>query len=191
MKPMIKDDKEKTPRGNAANSTKPAGKRGEQKATKAAGTPPPKKPKKQKKAVKQIYSTTDGFLGNKPQIKKPRKVAAIEQRPSDGAVALVKISSKDGKEAKIGKDFIPNLELTPAAHTSLTKTSIVSRQVIFGIKDGDTFKPIHIRDLSETGDKLTRKELRKIRKEVQNYKKQHRKTYKKKRRKWFKRKFKQ
>ena len=143
---------------------------------------------KQKKqsAVRQIYKTMDGFLGGKPHIKKPRSVVATEQRKRDGAVALVKISSKDGKEAKIGKDFIPNLELTPDKHPTLTKTSIVSRKVIFGIKDGDTFKPIYVSDLTKTGDRLTRRELRKIRKEAHNALKEYRKAYKKKRRKWFK-----
>lgn len=59
-----------------------------------------KKPTKKKTAVKQIYKTTDGYLSNKPAIKKPRNVAAIEQRKKDGAVAVVKISSKEGKEKR-------------------------------------------------------------------------------------------
>lgn len=143
-----------------------------------------KKPTKKKTAVKQIYKTTDGYLSNKPAIKKPRNVAAIEQRKKDGAVAVVKISSKEGKEKKVGKTFIPKVELTPDKHPALTKTSIVSRQVIVGVKDGDTFKPILTRDLKNTGDKLTRKELKAIRKAVQNDTKQHRRTYKKKIKKW-------
>ncbi len=143
-----------------------------------------KKPSKKKSAVKQIYKTTDGYLSNKPAIKKPRNVAAIEQRKKDGAVAVVKISSKAGKEKKVGKTFIPKVELTPDKHSALTETSIVSRQVIVGVKDGDTFKPILTRDLKSTGDKLTRKELKAIRKAVQNDTKQHRKTYKKKIKKW-------
>lgn len=154
---------------------------------KATKKPPAKqavKSRKRKTAVKQIYKTTDGYLSNKPAIKKPRNVAAIEQRKTDGAVAVVKISSKEGKEQKVGKTFIPKVELTPDKHPALNKTSIVSRQVIVGVKDGDTFKPILTRDLKSTGDKLTRKELKAIRKAVNNDTKQHRKTYKKKLKKW-------
>lgn len=143
-----------------------------------------KKPTKKKTAVKQIYKTTDGYLSNKPAIKKPRNVAAIEQRKKDGAVAVVKISSKEGKEKKVGKTFIPKVELTPDKHPALTETSIVSRQVIVGIKDGETYKPIYTAELSETGDKLTRKELRRIRKEVSNYLPEHRKTHKRKMKRW-------
>lgn len=136
-----------------------------------------------------MYKTTDGFLGGKPHIKKPRTVAATEQRKADGAIAVVKISSKEGKEEKIGKDFIPDLELNPQDHTALTETSIVSRQVIFGVKDGDKFKPLYTSDLTETGDKLTEQELKKINKEVHNTLKKHRKTYEKKKQKWKRRKF--
>ncbi len=143
-----------------------------------------KKPTKDKSAVGQIFKTTDGFLGNKPQIRKPRSVVATEQRKTDGAVAVVKISSKSGKEEKIGKDFIPGLELTPQDHSALTETSIVGRQVIFGIKDGDKFKAIYVADLTKTRDKLTRKELRRIKKEVHNFCKNHRKSYRRKRRNW-------
>lgn len=145
---------------------------------------PPEQATRKKSAVGEIFNTTDGFLTNRPHIKKPRSVAATEQRKKDGAVAVVKISSKDGKEEKIGKNFIPGLELSPEKHKALTQNSIVGRQVVFGIKDGDTFKAIYVSDLTASGDKLTRKELRKIRKEVHNYCLKHRKAYKKKRRKW-------
>ena len=143
-----------------------------------------KKSTTKKSAVKNIYKTTDGFLSSKLAIKKPRNVAAIDQRKKDGAVAVVKIFSKEGKEEKIGKNFISNLELVPEKHSALTKTSVVSRQVIVGVKDGDTFKPIYTSDLSKTGDKLTRKELKAIRKAVQNDTKQHRKTHKRKMKRW-------
>lgn len=139
---------------------------------------------KKKSAVKKIFKTTDGYLNGYPRIKKPRNVAAVEQRKKDGAVALVKIYSKEGKEEKIGKTFIPDLELNPEEHSALTKTSIVGRQVIVGIKDGDTFRPIYTADLTNTDDKLTSNELRKIRKAVHNDTKQHRKTHKKKMRRW-------
>ena len=151
----------------------------DKKATKKSG-----KSVTKKSAVSNIYKTTDGYLGGKPKIKKPRTVATIDQRKKDGAVAVVKISSKKGKEDKIGKTFIPNFELKPEDHAALKETSIVSRQVIVGIKDKDGFKPILTRDLTKTNDKLSRKELKTIRKAVHNDTKQHRKTHKKKMKKW-------
>ena len=158
--------------------------RQEKQQVKKATKKPPKKTERKKSAVKKIYKTTDGFFNNKPTIKKPRNVAAIKQRKKDGAVAVVKIHSEEGKEEKIGKNYIPNLVLTPEQHSALTKRSIVGRQVIIGVKDGDTFRPILTRELTETNDKLTRKELKTIRKAVHNDTKQHRKTYKKKLKKW-------
>lgn len=150
----------------------------------AAKKPPVKAAKKKESTVRKIFKTTDGNLGGKPKIKKPRNVAAVDQRKIDGAVAVVKISSKSGKEEKIGKTFIPNLDLSPNEHPALTEPSIVGRQVIIGIKDGESFKPIYTSDLTKTGDKLSRRELRAIRKAVHNDTKQHRKTYKKKMKKW-------
>lgn len=155
---------------------------------KSATKKPPVKAAITKKAketsVKKIYKTTDGFLSNSPRVKKQRRVAAVEQRKKDGAIAVVKIFSKEGKEEKIGKDFIPNLELSPEQHSSLTETSIIGRNVIFGIKNGSNYKLIFASDLEKTDDFLTKKELSAIRKAVHNCKKEHRKTYKKKRRKW-------
>ncbi len=145
---------------------------------------PAKTAKKKGAAVRKIFKTTDGYLSGRPKIKKPRNVAAVKQRRKDGAVALVKVYSEEGKEDKIGKNLIPNLKLTPDKHSSLTKSSVVGRQVIIGIKDGEGFKPILTRDLTATNDKLSRKELRAVLKGVHNDTKQHRKTYKKKLRNW-------
>lgn len=153
--------------------------------TKQTTKKPPKKATiKKESAVRKIFKTTDGALSNAPRVKKERNVAAIEQRKDDGALAVVKIFSEEGKEEKIGKTFIPNLVLTPEQHSALTKRSIVGRQVIVGIKQGDSFKPIFIGDLEKTDDKLTRRELRKIRKQVNNNSHKNRRTYKKKIKRW-------
>ncbi len=140
--------------------------------------------------VQQILKTTDGFLGNRPDIKKPRNVVVVEQRKDDGAIAVAKISSKQGKEEKIGKNFIPDLVLDPKTHGSLTEDSIVSRQVIVGVKridkNGQEFRQsIFPNDMTETGDKLTDEELEKVRKEVHNDDPKHRKSFIEKLRKWF------
>lgn len=124
-------------------------------------------------------------------MQKPRRVAAIIQRKSDGAVVVAKLHKLKGKENKIGKDYIPGLVLKPENHISLDKETIVGRETVMGFKQTDkTFKPILTRDLEDTGDKLTRKELRKIKRGVHNDKKQHRKTYRRKLRKWRRRNFK-
>lgn len=139
--------------------------------------------RKKRSAKGKIYKTTDGFLGNYPPNKKTRRVAAIDQRKTDGALAVVKITKKRGKENKSRKNIVPNLELSPDEHNSLTEASLVVRQVIIGVKDGETFKPIYIRGLEKTDDKLTRRELIKIMKSI-NDTPQHRKSHKNKMRRW-------
>ena len=134
-----------------------------------------------KKSVRKIYKTTDGLFNSRPEIKKPRRVAAIDQRRDDGALAVVKIFSKKDKS---GKYIIDKLVLTPNKHSSLTEDSVVGNQVIFGIKDGDTYRAILSSDMTDTGDRLTHKEQRKVKKGVANDTPQHRKTYRKKRKRW-------
>ena len=139
-----------------------------------------------KSDVTKIYITTDGFFTNRSDIKKKRVVAVVEQRKSDGAIAIVKVYSKDGKEAKIGKTFIPGLVLQPAEHPALTEESIVGRKVHFGVKKQDkTYSPIYPSDLIPTDDKLSPIELQQVRREVHNDTNQHRKTYKTTRKKWY------
>ena len=137
--------------------------------------------------VGEIFTTTDGFFNDKPRIKKKRRVAALEQRKDDGAVVVAKIMSKEGKEANIGKDYIPDLVLKPEDHPSLDKESIVERRAQFGVKrkNAPNPKPIYPDDLERTGDKLTELELQKVRKGVQNDSSQHRKTFRKTLKSWF------
>ena len=66
--------------------------------------------KKKKTDVKKIYKTTDGIFTGRADIDKPRRVAAIEQRKDDGALAVVKIRSRKGKG---GKSYITGLVLKP------------------------------------------------------------------------------
>lgn len=136
---------------------------------------------RRKKDVRKIYKTTDGLFNSRPEIKKPRRVAAIDQRRDDGALAVVKIYSKKDKS---GKYIIDKLVLTPDKHSSLTEDSVVGNQAIFGIKDGNTYRAILPSDMVDTGDKLTQREKRKVRKGVANDSPKHRKTYRKKRIRW-------
>lgn len=150
---------------------------------KNTGTKTPKK-SKQKSSVGKIYKTTDGNLGGDKSNKKPRKVIAIEQRKSDGAIAVTKIHKKEGKDPKDRSRYIQDVELDPRKHPSLKEPSIVEKRAIFGRKDETGYKPIHERDLDDTGDKLKGKELRKVRKGIQNDDPKHRKTYNKTKRRW-------
>ena len=49
------------------------------------------KAKKTKSDVRKIYKTTDSFFTGRSDIDKTRRVAAVEQRKDDGALAVVKI----------------------------------------------------------------------------------------------------
>lgn len=151
----------------------------------AAGKPKSKpaaaKPKKTKSSVRKIYKTTDGYLSGRADIKKPRRVAVIDQRKDDGALAVVKIYSKKGKQ---GKNFLKKPVLKPKKHPSLSEPSIVGKQVHIGVKDGNTFKPIQERDLKPTGDKLTFWEKLLILFGVRGKTKAHKKTHKAKMKKW-------
>lgn len=144
---------------------------------------------RRKKDVRKIYMTTDGYLSARPDIKKHRRVAAIDQRRDDGALAVVKIYSKKGKD---GKNYIEKLVLTKNAHPlAIKKDSIVGRNVIIGTQektpDGKViYKPIFERDMDYTGDKLTREELNIIKKEAGGSTRKYRKTHKKKMKKWHK-----
>lgn len=142
----------------------------------------PKKVTKKKGEVRKIYKTTDGFFTQNPNIKKKRRVAVIDQRKKDGALAVTKIYSKEGRS---GKAYVDKVVLKPEKHSSLTKESIVGSQVIIGTKSfNKKYAAIYKSDLEATGDRLTKKEHRSIKKAVHNDTKGHRKTYKKKMRKW-------
>ncbi|MBQ2714855.1 MAG: hypothetical protein IJF76_04410 [Clostridia bacterium] len=135
-----------------------------------------------KSDVGKIYKTTDGFFNDKPHIKKPRRVVAVQQRKDDGALAVSKIYSKEEKK---GTAYIEGLILYPEDHPSLDKESIVGSSVIFGVKKKDgTFKAIYKSDIIESNDKLTQKEIKTVQRKVQRDTKQHRKTYKSTVKKW-------
>ncbi len=132
--------------------------------------------------VRKIYKTTDGYFTGNPKIKKPRRVAVVEQRKDDKALAVVKIYSKKGKEK--GKKFIKGLTLSPKKHSSLTEDSIVGHQIIFGVKRGDSYTPIYKNDFSEVQDTLTKKEHRTIKRKAGGLNRENRKTSKKNVKRW-------
>ena len=58
------------------------------------------KAKTDKPDTQKIYKTTDGYLGGDSKNKKPRHVVVVDQRVDDGALAVSKIHSKEGKKEK-------------------------------------------------------------------------------------------
>lgn len=141
--------------------------------------------RKKKRAINdvgKILETIDGYFNDRPDIDKSRRIAVIEQRKDDGAIAVVKIYSQKGKS---GKAYIANLVLTPEEHKSLTENSIVGSQVIIGVKQKNgSFKPIFTRELTETEDELSSDELKAVKKGVHNDTPKHKRTYKDKMKRW-------
>lgn len=139
--------------------------------------------KKKETDVGKIYNTTDGYFTQNPKIKKPRRVAVIEQRKDDGALAVCKIYSKKDRK---GNRFIEKVVLIPAEHIELTEDSIVGSNIIVGTKKKGSkeYTPIFKGDFEKTDDKLTPKEQKIIKKNLGGEDKQARKTNKKKIRRW-------
>ena len=148
---------------------------------------------RRKSDVGKIYKTTDGYFTQNPAITKKRRVAVIDQRDSDGALAVTKIYSKydeNGKERK-GKAYIDDLTLSPKKHSSLKKDSVVGTQVHIGTKKAGAktpaeknFQPIIKRELEPTKDRLTKAELKKVQDSVHNDTPGHRATHERTMEKW-------
>ena len=141
----------------------------------------------------KIYKTTDGYFTQNPAITKKRRVAVIDQRDSDGALAVTKIYSKydeNGKERR-GRAYINDLTLSPKKHSSLKHESIVGNQVHIGTRKTGAkssteknFQPIFKGDLQETSDRLTKKELQIVQGRLQNDTAGHRATHERTMQKW-------
>ena len=115
---------------------------------------PPKK-----SDVGKIMKTTDGYFNNRQDIKKERNVAVVAQRKDDGAVAVVKIrSEKEGRQ----NTSINGLTLKPKKHPALTENSLVEKNLRVSRTVNGKKKILKPSEMKETGDKLTRRERRKI-----------------------------
>lgn len=146
--------------------------------------------REKKSSVGKIAFTSDGYLSGRKEGRKKkykrRRVVVVHEREDDRALAVAKIESKKGKEDKIGKDFIPDLTLKKEKHSSLTEESIVERRVYFGTKKkgSDKHEKITAETILLTKDKLTDKELKKVRDEVGNATPEFRATYEKTLKAW-------
>lgn len=146
--------------------------------------------KKKKSDIGKIYWTNDGYFTQheNPKKTKPRPVAVVDQRKSDGALAVAKLHKKDGKS---GKDCIDGLVIKASEHTSLKDDSIVERRVIIGTRKSGVksesdknHRPIFARELTPTNDKLTKAEMEAVLGGVQNDTPKHRATHEQTMRKW-------
>ena len=136
--------------------------------------------KNKRSDVRKIYKTTDGYFTSNFKIKKPRRVAVLYQR-DDGAVILVRIHSKKGKDLK---NFVPNFTLKSKKHKSLSEDSIVYNKLIFGRKVNGKFEKIHPNDFIYLDDKLSYSELFKLRRKINSNKFKHKISKYKLIRKW-------
>ena len=92
-------------------------------------------------------------------------------------------------EIKIIKAYISRHNIKPENHCSLTEDSIVESRVYIGVKEKTPegkiiYKPIFGRDMSGTRDSLTKRELKKIKKEAGGAIGKNRKTLKTTLKKW-------
>ncbi len=138
---------------------------------------------KRKKTAKRgdFYKTTDGYFTSDTQIKKERTVVVYDKRQDDGALAVSKIYSKNGKNPK---NLIDGLTLTPKKHKSLAEDSAVGTRVIFGVKDGKNYKPIYASDLQKVNDKLKCAEKKKYIKGAGGKEEKHKETLRNTTDKW-------
>lgn len=137
---------------------------------------------KRKSDVGKIYKTTDGYFTQNSKQRKPRNVVVYDQRKDDGALAVSKIYSKDGKS---GSAYVEGFTLSATDHPALTEESIVGNQVHIASKDKQgKYKPIFKGDLVDTGDQLTKKERRTLKRKGGGAEKKHKKTTKRTLKKW-------
>lgn len=130
---------------------------------------------------RKILKTTDGYFDNKSHIKKPRLVVVIEER-DDTAIGVVKIHSKNGKD---NTALIKNVVIKPIKNrTSIKEESVLGSRLHIGRKIGNKFEPLYIVNFRDTNEKITLYEYAKIKSNIQNDTKGHRKTYKNKVKNW-------
>lgn len=137
---------------------------------------PPKK-----SDVGKIMKTTDGYFNNRQDIKKERNVAVIAQRKDDRAVAVVKVrSEKEGRQ----NTSIKGVTLKPGKHPALTENSLVEKNLRVSRTDKGVKKALQPRDMTDTGDKLTWSERRKIMRGLKGPTKENKDKTTKKIRRW-------
>ena len=103
---------------------------------------------------------------------------AVEAANAIGLTLTSRSMGTEGRVPMVGfpyhvaPQYIDKLVLKPEEHTSLTEESIVGSKVLVGVKvktkNGEEFKPLFRGDLVDTGDRLTTKEHKAVKKGVRN-----------------------
>lgn len=134
---------------------------------------------------RKIYKTTDGYLNNKPKIRKPRNVVVVDQR-DDKALAIVKIYSK---KTHNNSNHVKKVIIKPIkSRKSIIKDSVIENKVYISRKvvtDNITkYELFYPSNFIETKESLSLFEFFKLKYFLQNNNKQQRKKYKNKIKKW-------
>lgn len=97
-----------------------------------------------KKDVGKIYTTTDGYFADNPTNKKKRHVLVIDQRRSDGAIAVSKLHSKKSNQ----KNCLKKPILSAKKHEAIAVDTVIEKRVIHGVKRKDKYTAIYTRDMN-------------------------------------------
>lgn len=105
---------------------------------------------------RKIYITTDGYFNaNSKKYKTNRRVLCVDER-DNGDIAISKITSREGRTNK--KNIVKGVVLNPWCHSSLTKSSLVQKEVHYYRKhkvDGKPkYDPIRPEGLTPTKDRI-------------------------------------
>lgn len=128
----------------------------------------------------KILKTSDGYLRGSILKYKNRLIVVINQR-KDGAIAVSKIHSIEGKNSK---DLLDKVVLKPSKHKSLTKDSSIETHVIWGRKVNEKYVPFNIDNFLDTKDRLSNFELLKLELNRKTKNRKNYKTYKRTKKKW-------
>lgn len=133
-----------------------------------------------KKDLGKIYTTTDGYFANNSANKKKRHVLVVDQRKSDGAVAVSKLHSQKPNQ----KNCLKKPILSAQKHEVLTADTVVEKRVIRGVKRDGQYKAIYTRDMTETQSRLGIFEFLQVKVRVRGRNGKERATFRKTNRKW-------
>lgn len=111
-----------------------------------------------KRSVRDIVLTTDGFLGGKSHIKKPRNVVVVYQRGDKCLLVSKIIGAEHHEKDKAGT------RIRPSRKNGLEKPSDVEYKLMGGQKMADgSYRPFRMSDFQNTGFRISFLDLFRIR----------------------------
>lgn len=112
--------------------------------------------KNNKTTIGKIYKVTDGYFSFSKTSKKPRRVIVVDER-RDGALAVVKLYSKENKNPE---HYLAAPILSTNNHKSLTKDTILDRNIKISRRKNKKIKLIKENNLKSLNDKLSFNEMK-------------------------------